>query len=653
MSEPEADQSRDGARPVRWAYPIALGLPLIVLNAGWIANSEMKTGVTEMTISSLFIGVTFMLFVVTLINAAIRRRFPRAAFNQPELMVLYAMLSMSSAVAGIGNLGFFLPFLGTVFGESKQFRGWQSFWNDLPPYIGPRDPKILEPFLHGHSNPFHVAILAAWAFPLASWTFFLMALLWTTLCLSIILRCRWAEEEHLPFPVIVLPLEMTREGAPLYRSPLLWGGFALPCFFHSLNSLNSIYPTLPSFPINGAHDIVPSLTFPWTGLEGMAFGIHGSAIGFGYLIHTDMLFSLWFFYLLRKALNVAGVMMNWRDVGQGLEESGKPQFPYTSYQGWGAWLALGLSTLWLGGAYFKDYWRRAARGQEDPQEPLSARWALIGLVLGFLAVCGFVWVTGGSWWVPVAFFGIYLLIMLSLTRLQAETVILSPYLLWIAPQSMLSGLIGTTNLGRADIVHINILSWFNNDYRAAPMPQEMCGLQGVMGAGGRPRPLVSVLMLAIFVGIVAAMLWDLQLYYANGAETGNVNQFRINLGRAPWWGLEGALNHPKPPSGMAFLGTIVGFAATLLLAFVRGRFAGFPLTQAGYVVSVSWANDVFWFDMFLAWVIKVCILRYGGMAFYRKALPFFLGLILGDFVTGAFWSIIGMALRLDLYRTFA
>jgi len=38
---------------------------------------------------------------------------------------------------------------------------------------------------------------------------------------------------------------------------------------------------------------------------------------------------------------------------------------------------------------------------------------------------------------------------------------------------------------------------------------------------------------------------------------------------------------------------------------------------------------------------------------YRQMLPLFLGLILGDFVTGAAWSIIGTLFHLTLFRTFA
>ncbi len=57
-------------KPVRWLPVGLLTFVLIILNTGWIANSEMHTGVTEITIATLFIGVTFMLFILTLLNQA-------------------------------------------------------------------------------------------------------------------------------------------------------------------------------------------------------------------------------------------------------------------------------------------------------------------------------------------------------------------------------------------------------------------------------------------------------------------------------------------------------------------------------------------------------------------------------------------------------
>jgi hypothetical protein len=83
------------------------------------------------------------------------------------------------------------------------------------------------------------------------------------------------------------------------------------------------------------------------------------------------------------------------------------------------------------------------------------------------------------------------------------------------------------------------------------------------------------------------------------------------------------------------------------------RFVGFPFHPAGYVLNTSFANDFFWCDMFVAWAIKSLLIRYGGASALRAALPFFLGLILGDFVTGSVWSIIGAVFHFDLFRTFA
>ena len=120
--------------------------------------------------------------------------------------------------------------------------------------------------------------MEAWAYPLAVWSVFFLVLLWTTLCLAAILRRRWEDEEHLPFPVLALPLEMTREGAPLYRQPLLWGGFAVPCVLHSLNSLQSIIPTLPTLKMNSVHDLIPDaiLQPPLTGAGTLFYQLHPS-----------------------------------------------------------------------------------------------------------------------------------------------------------------------------------------------------------------------------------------------------------------------------------------------------------------------------------------------------------------------------------------
>jgi len=646
------------APTLRWGRALLVALPLIVVNAGWIAHSEMRTEVTEITIQTLFMGVAFLLFLLTLGNLAVRRLLgPRAGLSQPEMIAVYAMLSLATATAGIGNFGFFAPFVGNVYQFAGGGNDWEPFHRHLPQtWLAPKDPAVLKGFYEGRSSFFSPEVLAAWAPTLLLWGVFFLLLLWTMFCLACVVRRRWTDQEYLAFPVVALPLEMTRPDAPLYRSPLMWAGFAVPLVLHSFNTLAGLFPWLPSFPINSAKQGLDGVSYPWNGLGSVMVLVHPIGVGFGYLVNVDVLFSLWFFYALKKLLNLFGTMMNWRDPGPAEYGDGSAEFPFTGYQAWGAWLTVGLAAVWTGWRYYQAYFNRAFDG--DPQgldrgEALSARGAVWGFAAGFLALCALVWASGASWWVPVAFLGIYLLLMLALSRLEAETAVLSPLLAWVSPQDIIPAMTGTRHVAPTDLARMATLMWFNQDYRAAPMPQLLQGMVGLKRAGAADlRPLVPCLGLAALVGVASAIVWDMQMYYTHGAATANVNQYRILMGKLPWWRLEGWLENPKGPEPFALAGMAVGSGVTLLLTFLRARFTSFPLSPAAYVLNTTFANELFWLDLFLAWVFKASLLRYGGIRLYRSALPFFLGLILGDCVTGAVWSLVGTGLGVQLFRTF-
>jgi hypothetical protein len=644
------------AAVMRWGYAAAVSLPLVVLNCLWITLSEMKTGVTELTISTLFIGVTFMLFVITLVNLVVRRVFgPRAALTQAELMAVYTMLSMSSVVAGVSTYGFVTPFLVSAFYYANKINGFNGFWHELPLTIGPRDPAVLKGFFLGHSTFFTPSTMSAWLMPLAMVGSFVMILLCTMLCMSSIVRRRWDEEEHLAFPVIALPLEMTKEGAPLYRSKMMWAGFAIPCFFHSYNSIASVTPGITMMNFNSMRDLVSvaNIQPPWSGMGTLYYALHAAGIGFGYLISTDFSFSLWFFYLLKKAMNLVGVFTGLRTGGGDTV----PEFPYTAFQGYGAWIALALLTIWTGRAYYGAYLRRAWSGQlakEDENEPMSPRTAVVGFVAGFTALYFMTRIAGVSAWLPFAILAIYVLLNVAMSRIRAETALLSTELSWITPQHMLPDLIGTANVSRTDLIQVSVSTWFNLDYRSVGMPHELEGMTAIRRAGGGSlRPLVKYVMLAVAVAIVASLLCDLQLYYVNGADTASVNSWRIMMAKLAWNNLHDWFSAPKGTDPGSVAAAVFGVLFTCLLTALRVRFPAFPFHPAAYVLNTSFANDFFWLDMFVAWAIKSLILRYGGMPLYKKALPFFLGLILGDFTTGAFWSIIGSVSGLSLFRTFA
>jgi hypothetical protein len=56
--------------------------------------------------------------------------------------------------------------------------------------------------------------------------------------------------------------------------------------------------------------------------------------------------------------------------------------------------------------------------------------------------------------------------------------------------------------------------------------------------------------------------------------------------------------------------------------------------------------------VFIASVLKGAILHLGGLAGYRKAIPFFLGLMLGDLVMGMTWVALGILFNTPTYVFF-
>ena len=81
-AEPDPVAPRREAAP-RGLTPraILIALVLIVLTCWWVAASEIRTGTTEITCTSLPIGVVFILFCLCLANLLVARAWPRGALT--------------------------------------------------------------------------------------------------------------------------------------------------------------------------------------------------------------------------------------------------------------------------------------------------------------------------------------------------------------------------------------------------------------------------------------------------------------------------------------------------------------------------------------------------------------------------------------------
>ena len=110
------------------------------------------------------------------------------------------------------------------------------------------------------------------------------------------------------------------------------------------------------------------------------------------------------------------------------------------------------------------------------------------------------------------------------------------------------------------------------------------------------------------------------------------------------------LYYPSQPDYAATVAMGAGFLFSLFLMMMRMRFLFWPLHPAGYAVAASYSVRGFWFSIFISWLAKSIILKSGGLKTHRKSIPFFLGIILGEFVAGSFWSLFGIALGKPMYK---
>ena len=159
--------------------------------------------------------------------------------------------------------------------------------------------------------------------------------------------------------------------------------------------------------------------------------------------------------------------------------------------------------------------------------------------------------------------------------------------------------------------------------------------------GIRSRKLVGVMMLSTLISALVTFWAILHLFYKYGAEAG-VRGYALGLARESYSRLQNWLDYPSGPDN-AILGQMgIGLTLTVLLMIMRRRFLGFPFHPVGYAVAGSWTMSWLWFSVFLSWLVKYLLLRGGGLKLYQKSAPFFLGLMLGQFVTGSLWSLLGV-----------
>ena len=551
-----------------------------------------------------------------------------------ELLMLYCLLTTSTLVQGFGAAHFVVPFiLGPRYFATPANHWDTQLFPLLPHLLFPPHSEAAQDFYIGHRSgvPWRM-----WAIPLALWTAYVMLVCLVMLGLNGFVRRLWMDRERLTFPQVYLPLEMVRqEEGPLlnrfFRSPAMWGGFLSAALLEAVGGIHQYFPSTPAFQFRHINIVQNLQAAPWSSIGILEICIYPCIIGLSFLLTVEVSGSAWIFYLIRKALPVLGAQFGWQDT---LTLDGT-SFPFADQQSSGAFLA--IAALVIAGVV-KMFAAARARGEKAPVEARDAAALGGGLVLLIL------WtrLLGMSVIVSIGFVLAFFLMSLAYNRVRAETGLgglTGP----MPPQDALVWGFGAKAFSAQDLASLGALRWSSWDLRFLPseMPAQLESYRIGESAGISSRALFWGMLLATLFALVISYVEELPIIYYYGAN--QMNYFRhTQIPRDSMTLVSQFMSDKRGPDHVGLSAGSFGFLFTCVLALLRGRFFSFPLHPLGYAIGFSRRTiEWMWFSIFLGWAAKSITLKSGGLRLYRVVLPFFLGLLLGDFTAAGIFGIIG------------
>lgn len=584
-----------------------------------------------------FFFATFIL-VSSLLNAVCVSSGRSLVLNRAELILVYVMLLIVAAVCTMGLSEQILPMITAVFYFASPENKWREV---LFPHFSARpilvdDGRDNKSFYEG-LTPGEAIPYAAWVEPLCWWAVFLLALYVTMVSVAVIVRRQWMERERLPYPITQVGIAMVRGEErerkinTFFCQPAMWAGFMVPLV---LGSLKALHRYDAAFPV-----LSQTTWIPFVGKQTLELSVSFAMLGFSYFINANIAAGIWFFHLLAKVekelLTVAGVTSEQKVV------FGVADVSLMAYQGVGALLALVGVGLWVGREHLRNVGKKAlglAPEVEDGDEIMSYRGAFFGAVGGVVVMSGWLWVMGTPLWVAFVFVVSALGVFLGLTRIVAEAGLAAVRAPMTAPDLVILGL-GTDLVSRTGVWNVSLAYMWGADVRVFVMATCTNALKLIEEMEPRLRRLVFwAIILALFIGSLGSLWMIFHLAYQHGGV--NLNGWFFK--GAPETAYQTAFRNMEPAGvhwpGLGFLAG--GGLAMGAMMWARQRLPWWPVHPIGFPIGANALLNPVWFSVFLAWFIKKLIMRFGGVALYRRSQMFFLGLICGQVSCNGLWLVI-------------
>ncbi len=585
----------------------------------------------------------------------------RNPLTRNETLTVYITCLFSCLVPGHGAENFFVSNIIGPFYFANAENKWLELLNQhLPGWFTP----ALSGGKYALGAPGYEAVQgwyvgtqgevpwAVWLAPLVAWSALVLASYVMLACLSVMLRAQWAQREALSFPLLRLPQEMTESDpmrpalpGPLFRNSLLWIGVSIAVVVQLMNGLNFYYPDVPQIPLTMTGNFFTEV--PWNQIGAVEFRVLLVMVGVAYLLTSEVSLSLWSFYWIMKFQLILAYYLGFTPASLpnaiGMTMGAKT---FIAYQQFGCYLAYALILVWIAREHLGHIMRRAVglarKTEAEKNEALSYPVAFWGFILSFLFIIGWSSVAGIHPLLSLAMWISYLVMAIALTRVVVESGMLFVQQGWL-PLGMFAQISGAgpgTWMTAQSLVPASVIQGgLMTDLRAFLMPSFLHSFKLAGDRGIRAKPLLALITVAVIITYGMSLWMNVKLGYEHGGLT-----------LEKWFAQGGA---KKPASDAAtLLGGLRdvslwnvawmggGMLLTAGMVVARARLLWFPFHPVGLLMSLTYPMYRLWLSLLIGWLCKALITKFGGSDGYRKMVPFFLGLILGDVAMMIFWLII-------------
>jgi len=596
---------------------------IVLVNNYWVSSTW-----NGFSLNSLFINAVFVTFIISLLNPLLRKIKKSLALRPSEMLLIYMMVAVATASAGHDTVEMLTQVVGYPYWFASPENEWEDlFHKELPQWLLINDKRVMEGFYTYNETFYEDNTFKTWLRPLAFWAAFLVVMYFCMMCINIILRKQWMERERLSFPVAQISLGLIDPRISVHRNKLFWYGLSATAFLSLLNGLHRLYPVVPG-PTYGKYDLTALFTEkPWNAIDAVYIEFLPFILGLAFFIPITLSFSIWFFYWFWKMEMVIGSLVGAHFL---------PGFPGYWTQGMGGATLMFIMFLFWARQHLWQVLKAVFRPRSSSYADDTSLYtfAVVGVVLGMIFLIAFCSYAGMATWVAVLFLGMAYVVSTVVTRVRAE---LGPptHDFPFTPMSFITNIFGTKRINNSSLTQFAVFKFVDYGNRSSAMPHMLESFYIKNKLRTRQTGLfITAMVIAIILGTSVGLIGNVQRGYRYTGQT--------------WvgdWAFPDVANQIKYPSGTNYLYIaylLAGGGITLALAILSRYFIWWPFHPLGYIMGGEWMLRYLWFSIFIAWLIKWTILKFGGLETHRKAVPFFIGVTVGDAVSLAIWRLYGV-----------